>query len=87
MPIILEEKGYFPHDSDYVYGQIKMAIGWTEPRTDKATGETVMVPRPTANLDTAGYSEFMRIFRAYVEDQDTGFGILLPDPDSTMARI
>jgi hypothetical protein len=87
MPIILDEKGYYPHDKDYVYDQIKLAIGWTEDRVDKHTGEVHKVPRPTATLDTAEYSKFMEIFRAYVEDVDSGFGILLPDPDPTLARI
>ncbi len=87
MKIILEEKGYFPHDADYVYGQIKMAIGWTEDRVDKATGLVTKVPAPTAPLNTVEYAEFMRLFRGYVEDQDTGFGIRLPDPDSTKAKI
>lgn len=87
MPIILLEQGYYPHDAEHVYNEIKMRIGWTEDRVNKLTGEIVKFPRPTANLDTAGYSEFMRLFRAYVEDPDTGLGILLPDPDPSMARI
>ncbi len=87
MPIILKEQGYYPHDAEYVYNQIKIAIGWTEPRVNEKTGEETMVPRPTAKSNTAEYAEFMRIFRGYVEDQDRGFGIILPDPDSTKARI
>ncbi len=87
MEIILLEKGYFPHDAEYIYGQIKMAIGWTEDRVDKVTGLVTKVPAPTAHLNTVEYSEFMRIFKGYVEDVDTGFGIRLPDPDSTKARI
>jgi hypothetical protein len=87
MPIILKELGHYPHDARYVYDSIKIAIGWTEPRTNPKTGEVTNVPAPTAHLDTEGYSGFMKIFRAYVEDQDSGFGILLPDPDPTMARI
>jgi hypothetical protein len=86
MPIILEELGFHPHDEKYVYDMIKIAINWTEPRTNPKTGEVTMVPKPTAHLDTDGYSGFMRIFRAYVEDQDSGLGILLPEPDSMMAR-
>ncbi len=87
LPIVLEELGYRPHDAQYVYDMIKMKIGWTEERVNKTTGEVTLVPRPTADLDTKGYAGFMEIWRAFVEDADVGFGIILPDPDSTMARI
>ena len=87
MPIIIEELGYRPHDTEYVYQSIKVKIGWTEDVVNKLTGEVKKLPRPTADCDTAEYSRFMELFRAFVEDADTGFGIHLPDPDPLMARI
>jgi len=87
MPIILEEMGYHPHDAQYVYDHIKIKIGWTEDRVNKLTGEVKKLPRPTADCDTATYAEFMERFRGFVEDQDAGLGILLPDPNPMMARI
>lgn len=87
MPIIIEEMGYRPHDTRYVYDSLKMRIGWTEERVNKLTGEVKKLPRATADCDKAEYSKFMELFRAYVEDQDTGLGVLLPDPDPNLARI
>lgn len=87
MPIIIEELGYRPHDSEYLYQSLKVKIGWTENVVNKLTGEVKKMPRPTANCDKAEYAEFMERFRSFVEDADTGLGILLPDPNPLNARI
>lgn len=87
MPIILEELGYRPHDAEYLYQSIKVKIGWVDEVVNKITGEVKKMPRPTADCDTATYAEFMERFRAFVEDADSGLGILLPNPDPMMARI
>lgn len=87
MPIILDELGYRPHDAEYVYQSIKVKIGWTDDVVNKITGEVKKLPRPTAHLPQDEYSHFVEIFRAFVEDDIDGFGIRLPDPDPSMARI
>lgn len=87
VPIIIEELGYSPHDAEWVYQNIKMKIGWVREVVNKMTGEVKKLPKPTAGSTKEEYSEFMQAFRAYVEDPDTGLGILLPDLDSNLARI
>jgi hypothetical protein len=83
MSIILEEQGYQQYEYDEVYYGIKSQCWFTE-CVSKKTGEVIKLPRKTSKSDTAEYSEFMRVFRAYVLDF---FGIFLPDPVKSLELI
>ena len=87
MAVILKELGYGAHDSDYIYQQIKIACGYYEKKVNPVTGEVEKIPMRTGGFTKEKFREFMEAFRRYVEDSDTGFGILLPDFDPAKAVI
>ncbi len=87
MATILESLGYGAHDKDFVYQEIKIAIGYCEPKAIPGTGEQKKVPVRTSGFDKDKYRKFMDDFQRYVEDVDTGLGIRLPDLDPMKARI
>lgn len=85
MDIILESLGYEQEDKPYIYGQLKIAIGWFEERVNKKTGLITKVPKPTADLDAPTYSEkIMAPIQRYVA---INYEINLPDPEKAMAVI
>ncbi len=87
VPYITDHEGYPDHDNNYVYQSIKVAIGYYENKVNLTTGEVEKVAVRTGGFDMDEFSAFMKAFRDYVEDVDTGLGIRLPDLDPMKARI
>ena len=84
MSIILEELGYHHNDLEYIYGQIKMGMGFTENRVNRKTGQVHKVPKLTRDLPKDEYSTFMADFQDYILHK---MQIVLPPPERVMARL
>ena len=85
MDIMLEQLGYEATDKDWLYGILKMEMGWTETRVNKKTGEKFTVPGKTAHLDTEEYSR--KFMDAFVRNAALQHEIVLPDPVAAMAVV
>ena len=84
MDLILEELGYEPTDKDWIYGVLKLEMGYCEDRINKRTGEKISVPKKTRDLDKVAYSKFMEDF---ARNMAVNHEITLPDPVAAMAVI
>jgi len=84
LDLILDELGYEQSDKAYVYGLIKIEMGWVENRVNKRTGVVTTVPRETKNLNTPEYSKFMEDFARHMA---INHSIVLPDPNPLAATI
>ena len=81
MPIILNELGYFPHESERVYNECKRDF-WYEERTSKS-GIVTRIIKKTRENNTKEYMDFMEAFRGWAWDVHQ---IELPDPDFTKSK-